>query len=104
MCMCSSLWSLASWLPVTGGDTYGARTEAEARSFFTAATRRRVGVFVLREFVRHRLRRIPYVGVPYSQMQAVGGQPAGAGGFVHASDFHSYQTHIAHATAAAAGG
>ena len=42
----------------------GARTESEARSFYVARLRRRMGVAAVREFARHRLRRVPYVGVP----------------------------------------
>ena len=43
---------------------WGARTESEARSMIVASMRRRLGVFVCREFARHRLRRLPLVGVP----------------------------------------
>ena len=42
----------------------GARSESEARSFYVARLRRRMGVAAVREFARHRLRRVPYVGVP----------------------------------------
>ena len=43
---------------------WGARCESEARGMVMASLRRRVGVFAAREFARHRLRRIPLVGVP----------------------------------------
>ena len=36
----------------------------------TASLRRRVGVFAAREFARHRLRRIPLVGVPRGALDA----------------------------------
>ena len=42
---------------------YGARTEDEAYGFFVASLRRRAGVFVARELARHRLRRVPFVGM-----------------------------------------
>ena len=42
---------------------FGARTEAEACAFFTQSYRRRLGVCVVREFARHRIRRVQMVGV-----------------------------------------
>ena len=76
---------------------FGARSESEAYSFFVAATRRRVGIFVLREFVRHRLRRIPYVGVPREQLQAARHRPhtAHRDRSDEASGFYAHQVHAA---------
>ena len=42
----------------------GARNEAEARACVLSRLRRRVGLVVVREMARHRLRRVPYIGVP----------------------------------------
>ena len=42
----------------------GARTQEEARSFIVSSLRRRLGLVICREFARHRIRRVPYIGVP----------------------------------------
>ena len=42
----------------------GARNAEEAKSFYVSAFRRRLGVFVAREFARHRLHRECLIGVP----------------------------------------
>ena len=42
----------------------GARTQEEARSFIISSLRRRLGLVICREFARHRIRRVPYIGVP----------------------------------------
>jgi len=42
----------------------GARSMEEARSFMIARVRRRIGMTVVREYARHRLRRVPFVGMP----------------------------------------
>ena len=42
----------------------GARNEAEARSWWAARCRRRVGVAVARAYARYRLRRLVFIGVP----------------------------------------
>ena len=42
----------------------GARSMEEARSFMIAKVRRRIGMTVVREYARHRLRRVPFVGMP----------------------------------------
>ena len=49
---------------------YGARDENEAYAFFVAAQRRELGVAVVREFARHRLRRIPFIGMTVAQVRA----------------------------------
>ena len=42
----------------------GFRSEAEALSAYTTLVRRRVGVAAVRAYARHRIARVPYVGVP----------------------------------------
>ena len=42
----------------------GARTQEEARSFIVSSLRRRLGLVICREFARHRIRRVPYIGMP----------------------------------------
>ena len=42
----------------------GARSFAEYRGFVVAALRRRVGMAVVRAMARHRLHRVPFIGVP----------------------------------------
>ena len=42
----------------------GARSAQEARGFVAAAVKRRLGLVVAREMARHRLRRVPAIGVP----------------------------------------
>ena len=48
---------------------WGARSQAEARSFFVASLRRQLGVHAVREMARHRLRRVPYIGVERAVLQ-----------------------------------
>ena len=49
---------------------YGARTEGEAYSFFVAAMRRQMGVAVVREMARHRLRRLHFIGMTRAETAA----------------------------------
>ena len=42
----------------------GARSAQEARGFVMAAVKRRLGLMLAREMARHRLRRVPAIGVP----------------------------------------
>lgn len=49
---------------------HGARTLAEAVSALTADVRRHVGIVAVREMARHRLRRVQWVGVPRSAVEA----------------------------------
>ena len=84
---------------------YGARSQAEARSIFVSRLRRQMGVFAAREMARHRLRRVPFVGVPRAVIArglAGRGAAPGAGpvalqrardGF-HAADFFAYQAYV----------
>ena len=48
----------------------GCRNEAEARSWWVASARRRVGCAVTCAFARYRLRRLPFVGVPRAVLDA----------------------------------
>ena len=82
----------------------GARTEAEAYGAIVAGLRRFVGVASMREFARHRLRRLPLVGVPRAVIDArrqalQGGRLAvvqgGAERPFAAQDFYASQAHAA---------
>ena len=42
----------------------GARTQKEARSFIVSSLGRRLGLVICRDFARHRIRLVPYIGVP----------------------------------------
>ena len=42
----------------------GARSATEMRSFLVSRSRRRIGVTVVQAMARHRLARVPYIGVP----------------------------------------
>ena len=48
----------------------GARSMTEARAFFIARLRRSLSVVIGREMARHRLRRIPLIGVPRAAIRA----------------------------------
>ena len=48
----------------------GARSYAEARAFYIQQIRRQLGLLVGREFARHRLRRLPFIGVPRAAVRA----------------------------------
>ena len=84
---------------------FGSRTQAEARGFFIQRLRRRLGLIVGREMARHRLRRIPFIGVPRAAVRAETGrrddyaQPRQDG--IQAHIFHGYQAQP-HAVIAAA--
>ena len=76
---------------------YGARTEDEAYGFFIASLRRRTGVFVARELARHRLRRVPFVGMTRAALDAYRQRQMGAADQdrpqIAAHDFYAYQVH-----------
>jgi hypothetical protein len=77
---------------------YGARSETEAYGFMVAILRRRLGVFVSREMARHRLRRVPFVGVPRDALDAHAGRPQPQMRDrvqIAAHDFYAYQIHAA---------
>ena len=48
---------------------YGARSPSEAYACFVAVNRRALGVAVVREFARHRLRRLAFVGMTVAQVR-----------------------------------
>jgi hypothetical protein len=74
----------------------GNRTMEESRGIYIALFRRRLGCFVVREFARHRLRRLPFVGLTRDQVRArrrrrdtpVQGRDEAAG--VRAADYYAY--------------
>ena len=76
---------------------YGARTLEEARSWLMASLRRRMGLFVVREMARHRLRRIPFIGATRASVVARGRRGVGhLGGHVDTAgvqpeDFQAHQ-------------
>ena len=77
----------------------GARTQAEARGFYIQRFRRRLCLVVGREMARHRLRRIPFIGVPRATVRARmqlrddygPAQPRQFG--MQVEEFHRYQAH-----------
>ena len=75
----------------------GARSAQEARGFVAAAVKRRLGLTVAREMARHRLRRVPYIGVPRhiveERMQPfhLRAIERGGGAAVSAADFYAFQ-------------
>ena len=76
----------------------GARTQEEARSFIVSSLRRRLGLVICREFARHRIRRVPYIGVPRAVVerrtqrgQLIGGPQAQAPLYVPYADFYQFQ-------------
>ena len=69
----------------------------EARACVLSRLRRRVGLVVVREMARHRLRRVPYIGVPRhiveERMQPfhLRAIERGGGAAVSAADFYAFQ-------------
>ena len=85
----------------------GARSWSEAFGFILQSMRRRLGVVVAREFARHRLHRVPYIGHTratlararaHAEMQ-VAAMHAGPAQGIQWEDFYAYQ-HYAQAGAA----
>ena len=77
----------------------GARTQEEARSFIVSSLRRRLGLVICREFARHRIRRVPYIGVPRAVVerrmqrgQLIGGPQARVPLYVPYADFFQYSS------------
>ena len=75
----------------------GAHAE-EARSFIVSSLRRRLGLVICREFARHRIRRVPYIGVPRAVVerrmqrgQLIGGTQARVPFYVPYADFFQNQ-------------
>ena len=77
----------ASWREI------GAQCVADARSYYLQRMRRTWGITAVREFARHRLRRVCYIGATGRRPRAAqaAAQPAG-GEWAHrsASEFHAY--------------
>ena len=80
----------------------GARRAEEAKSFYVASFRRRLGVFVAREFARHRLSRECFIGVPRRLVdlrvlrQGMGYRRPDAGDGPTPADFFAHQQRIIH--------
>jgi len=79
----------------------GASSAVEASNFFLQVYRRRLGLAIGREMARHRLHRVPFVGVPRAAMNARmrRGDPGlgGGGPVIHpvrAVDFLGFQQHM----------
>ena len=73
----------------------GARSATEMRAFLVSRSRRCVGVTAVQAMARHRLARVPYIGVP-RQIIAVRAQRGAAGGVPYApepghADFFQFQ-------------
>ena len=77
----------------------GARSQSEARGFYVQRIRRRLCLITGREMARHRLRRIPFIGVPRATVRARmqhrdaygPAQPHQFG--MQVEEFHRYQAH-----------
>ena len=80
----------------------GARTEAEARAFFTHAFRRRVGVGTVRAFARHRLGRVSMIGAPDGMLRARRARVQPAPEARASFDFFAFQAYLPPETAAGA--
>ena len=88
----------------------GARTCAEYRGFCIAAFRRRVGMAAVQAFARHRLNRVPFIGVPRTavrqrmddlarqrQQRRLPNQAAMAAGraeVIDPQEFYAHQVHV----------
>ena len=63
----------------------GARSEAEMRAILIGSYRRRMGTAAVQAFARHRIHRVPYIGMPRAVVEArQRGQQGDGGGWVHA--------------------
>ena len=75
----------------------GARSESEARAAIVSKLRPRLGLITVREMARHRLRRVPYIGVPRALVQdrmqlfRLRDIERGGGAVVAARDFYAFQ-------------
>ena len=84
----------------------GARSQAEARGFFIASLRRSLCVVFAREMARHRLRRIPFIGVPREAIRArppyrAQHEPQYLPQMAQLADFMRLQAHVPSVMAAA---
>ena len=80
----------------------GARSPVELRSFLVSRARRRVGLTAVQAMARHRLARVPYIGVPRSALAQAQlqrgphrrGDPAPYAPDPAHADFYQYQAHM----------
>ena len=82
----------------------GARNEKEARSWWVASCRRRIGTAVARAYARYRLRRRFFIGVPRAVLderarRGVAGAAGGGDGRDPDADFHAFRAHQVHVRA-----
>ena len=81
------------------------RNMLEARGFILTTYRRRLALASAREFARHRMHRVPFIGVPraaIAQHRIVHGAPGMGGGGpvahqIRAVDFFAHQRQLFHA-------
>jgi hypothetical protein len=78
----------------------GARTQAEARSYFVSRLRRRLALVTAREMARHRLNRVQFIGMPRAAVEArmrarvrTAAAAGGDGSVPRMGDFHGWQVH-----------
>ena len=77
----------------------GSRTVDEARSYFVTVVRRRLSLAAMRAYARHRLARVPWIGVPRAAVHAYMQQrdrraratTAGVGRLLDAAPFFAHQ-------------
>ena len=79
------------------------------RQWARLSLRRRLGLVICREFARHRIRRVPYIGVPRAVVerrtqrgQLIGGAQAQAPLYVPYADFYQFQAGVGRLAAARA--
>ena len=80
----------------------GARNEAEARSWWVARCRQRIGVATARAYARYRIKRAVFVGVPRAvvdgrRRRGLDGVAGGGGGYSDDIDLHAFygfQVHV----------
>ena len=71
----------------------GARSMVECRAFLIASYRRRVGMAAGRAFARHRLRRVPYIGVPAAALRNRA-PPRARQPLIDPHTFYAHQAHV----------
>ena len=78
----------------------GARTACEMRAFLVSRARRRIGLTIVQAMARHRLARVPYIGVPrdivttrMQRGQRQRGDPHPYAPAAEHADFYQFQAH-----------
>ena len=78
----------------------GARSASEMRSFLVSRARRRIGLTTVQAMARHRLARVPYIGVPRDVVtarmqrgQRQRGDPYPYAPAAEHADFYQFQAH-----------